>query len=162
MGRPPWSQAGTQGGGQTIAVNDRPELDQVEVRQTSTLGSDSTATTEIYAPEGSVYRILAMRILAPAPSGAGSGDHYIKLNTLGEVGVLFGSIGYDTDLWFTNSQWQNTMDEDYPNGAGETLEALQSLTATDDSPVSIVYRNRTDVDQTQTREVDLVVEEVTY
>lgn len=161
-GRPPWSQAGTDKGGQTVAVNNRTEKTHLDVSQTGSVAAGADEIIEVYAPSGSNYRVVDLLLLVTADGNATAGSHSIFLRTAGSFNS--GGIGSNyTDKihWGKNSSISATNDLS-PANDGDFAEMCRSLWATDENPLQIEYSNDMDVAQDNKRRIELVVEEVTY
>jgi hypothetical protein len=161
-GGPPWSQRGTKGGGQTIAVNNRPKIVRKDLTQTTTLASGASETVELYAPSGSVYKIRALAITCDVPGTATDGTHYFQIRSLGNVAVLLGRSDYTSHLMWNNGHWFTANVRQEPNTEAAAIESIHGTMATADNPIRIEYWNNLDVDQTNERSIEFLIEEVSY
>lgn len=160
-GRPPWSQPGTDGGGQSIAVNDRPDLVADDYTQTGSMSASSIETTEVYPPTGSIYNVQAMYIKVPSIAAATGGNHHVRIQEGDKPYVLEGDSNYDTIIRWDFSQWMDagTQNPSDPVAQGNAVRALRSDSAI---PIKFVYYNGTDAAQDGDREYQLVLERRDY
>lgn len=161
MGRPQFSQAGTAGGGQHIAVNNRPEMVAITSENTASIAAGTNESVEIYAPTGSVYRAQAMQITVPSPGGS-SGSHSAIVYPMGHINVTAGGSGPASDLKFANMEWAIANDRQDPSDGASQSMIAQNLTATENAPLEILYKNNTDVSQDNSRDYYFVMEEQSY
>lgn len=161
-GRPEFSQPGTEGGGQTVAVQQRPEIGFQELSQSSTLASGTDELVEVYAPEGMVYnlRFLQFRVGENTGAGATSGNHLItpREDTLA---FLRGKSSHDQSLEFSRNQWTSANSEKQPTGAA-AVQAIQVARATATEPIVLRYKNGTDAEQPNSRDWTIQYDEVSY
>lgn len=161
LGRPDFSSPGTGGGGQTIAVNQRPDIVDVEIERTDTLDPDESETVEIYAPEGSVYNVLGLFLEAPSVSGS-DGTHQIVVNSITGRDMLQGESSSGYAVRWKAGHWHTaTEDKQPPDGSSQT-QVVGRLRATHKTPVEVQYVNNHDDPQTSPRSYELSVEEVSY
>lgn len=161
MGRPEFSTPGTQGGGQSVSVMDRPEISMLESYNSTSLASGNKEMVEFFAPSGSVYEAVAMRLVCRPNGAATAGDHYFRVWTLGDVQITYGANGYSGQLLFNDGTWRSSSGNQPTTEAG-LIAGVQSLRATENTPMRIEYENATDAAQTETREIQIVVEERSY
>lgn len=161
-GRPDFSTPGTMGSGQTIAVSNRPELRTVDATQTGTLASGETEVTEVYAPTGSIYDSFNIFVRVDNPSSAASGNHYVYVETSGNVRSLFGKSDYATWVRFQHSAWMDANLEVWPTDEAAAMLAVGALKASENQPVRFSYNNQTDVEQPNDRIYKIAVEEQQY
>lgn len=158
MGRPEFSQPGTKGSGESVAVQDRPNIKTIEVNNSETLTSGSSENTRVYAPENAVYRVIAMGYKAPAPPNASSGSHYMYLVS-GETALITRGVQNSTDtLQYTRNYWKQSSTAD-PTTEIAQSNAVQASVADANNGLRFTYSNQSDVDQTETRTIKLVIEE---
>lgn len=166
MGRPQFAQAGTDGGGQTVAVTNRPEIEEIHAGVDDPIAGNGTVeVTEIYAPTGSVYNVLNAQIRARNPDAATEGTHRFIIESISNAfGVTQCRASYTDTLWF---RWNNWMRPDsplalYPDpDRVSPMDAIQVLKATENAPIRIQYENNTDAENDDNVQMFLV-EEVTY
>lgn len=165
-GRPDFSTPGTAGSGQSLAVQQRPQVESETISRGTTVAAGSDDVVEIYAPVGSVYNFLQIDLRVGAVSGASSGLHFFDVaagNTDAlPVSELFGRSDYTGDLEFRRMNWKDANDKAVPANEAATRSGVRNLRATENSPVTVTYSNDTDGDQTATRQITYVVEEVSY
>lgn len=160
-GRPDFSQPGTVGSGQTVAVTERPEIVTVDASQTGSVSAGVTETTEVYAPIGAVYRVVGAKMRVPSDATATTGDHRIFLAS-GGVESVEGVSAYSSEVFWNHYEWQTADIRARPSNETSKLTALQSLKATENTPMKVKYHNNTDAAQDNDRSYTFVVEEVSY
>ena len=161
-GRPDFSQAGTQGGGQTVAITERPEIQILDLDQTGDVSSGQLETIEVFAPTGSVYTVQQMFLKAPAISGATGTAHIMYIGNTPKLNATRGDANPTSELMFRNGHWDKAdVDKQPPDPAAVTL-SLQTVTATENRPLKITYYNLTDNTQTSKRTIRLTVKEASY
>jgi len=138
-------------------VRTRPYIsfDFINYSVTPTLAPGASEEIEIYAPPGYIYEVENVYLRAYAPPGATSGQHFIRLQTLGAIHVVKGTSNYDRLVEFIYSHWLSAGVQAWP--PDDQLLAIQSCVADVNRPIKFVYDNQTDADQTNTRVVQLVV-----
>lgn len=161
-GRPPWSQSGTQGGGQTVAVNERPEVKVQEFDQTTDLAAGASETVEVYPPKGAIWTMNGMRLRAKGIGAATTGNHRFVLRhtTSPPITATYGEASYNNEVMFGNSNWTKASASD-PSDAKAQAEAVKAIRATENHPFIFEYQNDTDATQTKKRVYQLSVDEVT-
>lgn len=165
-GRPDFSQEGTQGGGQHIATQNRPNLHLKDFTQTGNVAAGNTERVEIYAPTGSIYQFGGMRLKHVLEGTEASGKHSFRIYSMddasGGLSVLLGESGYTTDLGYYWSDWQKADSRTLPSNVQALQKAVQSLMASDAQPVAIEYTNDTDVTQTKDRQIRFTIQEESF
>lgn len=162
MGRPQFSQSGTQGGGQTVAVSNRPEIENVNATTTGSLASGSVDQAEIYAPTGSVYFPVALFVRCATDATATSGYHTYILRTSGNVKVGRGRSNYNTDINYQHQSWLAADKTAYPSDGAAQAMIPERMVATENQPIKIGYYNDTDVAQDNDRQRQFTMKEVMY
>lgn len=160
-GRPDFSAAGSQGSGQVIATNSRPEVQDVMATTTGSVAAGNTEITEVYAPTGSVYNFLSAYFFVSPDATATTGTHQIKARPLDRFLSLQGRSTFDTAIQF-KSGWQSANDLQRPSTDAAAVHALSNLRATENAALSMRYINNTDAAQDNDRNMIFVVEEVSY
>ena len=161
-GRPDFSQAGSQGSGQVVATTDRPELVSISQVETSDLPAGTTETVDIFAPSGSIYRPLNVDLSVASPSGSSNGIHQLTLNSLDAVTATFAESNHGDDLRLTTGKWRKATSKKEPTTESAIRASIESLVATENSPIKILYLNDTDVVQAKDRSYEFVMQEDTY
>lgn len=162
MPRPEFSQPGTKGGGDTVAVNNRPEIVFEDLTQTSSLASGASETIQLFAPTGSVYTINQMRIHVDADADWTTGSHKYVLDSAGEVFTALGESTYTNTLRFERGWWQNADKTIQPNDRSAMVQQMQSLKATENAPIQFRYHNDADAAQDNQRLIEVSVLEESY
>lgn len=161
-GRPDFSQSGSAGSGQTVAVNHRPTRTVVNQDNTTSLAAGGKEQTEIYAAAGTVWQCMALRLVVSPDSTATSGTHHFRVKIPPKVGILYGEANYNSDLVYHYQEWQKADVLTVPsNGAGQAMGPERML-ATETDPITVVYENQTDAAQDNTREIRMAFKEESY
>jgi len=162
-GRPDFSAAGSQGSGQTVAINQRPELQLVDATQTGSVASGATEYIRIYAPSGSIYQsVVAFAVDINRPGGT-SGYHRLDGRSL-EISEGQGwraSADRSDSLSYQYSAWGGTKSQ-IPADDNVMYRAIRDLMATENEPILLQYKNRTDTEQTSDRKIRFGLKEVSY
>lgn len=161
MGRPQFAQSGTQGSGQTVAVNNRPEIESITQNQSGDLAAGGGEITEIYAPTGAVYQVTNAFLRGKAIGSATSGRHEIIVKSAGSNVMVGGSV-YNSVVEWDQGYWSTADERQYPPNEVVALQLMHNLRATENRPLGIVYKNNTDATQTQERSVSFDVIEESY
>jgi len=131
------------------------------MKQTGTVSTGSYETISVQPPKGKIYKILGIFIEIPAVSGVGatSGNHdmyiYRGFINVKEDGVYAYNILYSDKIFSWGGERKSF---NSPDTHIAFLEQLSRIYGTYDYPIKWMYRNRTDADQTQTRDVKFFVE----
>lgn len=161
-GRPDFSQAGSSGSGQTVAVTERPELVSQNADQTTSVAAGSREYTEVYAPAGSIFNINQVKVIVEPDATALSGNHTVGVRPINKSTALHGNAPYSSGLEFTNRYWRRAATDSLPPSAAAQGAAINSLRATETRPLTFVYTNNTDAAQDNARQYQIIAEEVTY
>lgn len=161
-GRPDFSQAGTAGGGQTVAVTNRPEVEKLSASNTGSLAAGTKETVEFYAPTGSLYRVKNVDILAIAYANATSGTHRFTINTVGTMTATYGESTYSNPVRAATGIWREANNDQAPTTESAVQGSLGSLVGTENVPIKVIYQNDTDAARDRERRYDLIVLEESY
>lgn len=166
-GRPDFSTPGTRGSGDTVAVSERPEIDQLDLTQTTTVNAGATETIELYAPTGSIYEPIDLRIMVPPVEDsdgntATGGGHIMRVRANPDFSSLYGRSSYDTALRFQYGSWFTADQSKYPASDAIAREQMNAQIATENSPLRFEYFNDSDAAQAQNRAILLTVKEMSY
>lgn len=161
-GRPDFSQSGTAGGGQTVAVTERPEIIDNDVTKTANVAAGDVERVEFYAPTGAVWEAQNLYLDAPSDGDAASGDHRFTVQSASGFTVTRGVSNYTEAVRFSLSHWKAASNSSSPSSDEAQLLAVQGLIATENKPIAVRYVNKMDVAQEKTREYRLPVKEVSY
>ncbi|WP_430639196.1 hypothetical protein [Haloferax volcanii] len=168
-GRPPWSTPGTRDGNERVAseITTFKQLDtkRKTYNQTGDVAIGEEESVQIYAPSGAIWRVVGVSVhIYPPENSSGtaatSGDHTLYFRNLGGEwyeAALEGKSHYDSPLRLANGNWYNADKKQKPNDGGAQLAQMRSFRLTSDDPLTVSYRNDTDVTQTQTRNIALAV-----
>jgi len=140
-----------------LSVQRTESVTQIQASQTSTISPGDTQQTVITAPSGTVLEVLTLRVVITGPGGASTGDHGI---------IIFGPNSRNIFLQATANGSNNVRvnhgfirqadDKQRPSTEIAQQNQIRSLLADDTNGIIISYGNRTDVDQTNTRNIDIV------
>jgi|GEM_PF-3255394 len=161
-GRPDFSQAGSQGSGQTLAVSNRPELQVIEASKTTTVNSDGSERVEIYAPTGSIYSVVECWIKIVSPSGASTGSHFLNIRGAGAISSISGQSSHDININFLAGEFKSANESEIPTEPVNQHRQMTGLKATENRPIQINYINNTDAAHSSERIIKFVVEEDSY
>jgi len=125
---------------------------------TTTVLAGEREGVDILAPTGYIYKVFNGKLFVEPPAGATSGQHEFYLSLAGMMRTIYGVSNYGTRLFFDSSCWLEADCKSYP--VYNTVGAIQSSIADEDTPLTVFYSNRTDVDQTNTRNIRFVFEKV--
>jgi len=124
-------------------------------------GNDNTQTLRPLA--GKIYKIIYFYYYAPDPVGSAAGTHDIRIQydltgTKRNVALCKATTGNIVAIG-TNSSWTGDSSE-VPSTATEQHTMLyHDLWASYDFPLYFLYENDTDVNQTGTRVLEILVKE---
>lgn len=161
-GRPDFSQAGSEGSGQHVATVDRPELQSLNEDRITSIASGAAEHVEVYAPAGATYTVNNLALRCAAEGTAVSGTHGFIVYPDVELNSLVGKSLYSSESRFDYGFWVVADDLQRPKTEAGQIEMMQSLTATENSPINIRYNNDTDVAVDNTRKIRLLVKERSY
>lgn len=161
-GRPDFSQPGTKGASETVAVQERPEIKDITAHGSGDIASGDTEVQEVYAPTGKVYDLVAWDFHVDGIGSATSGNHLCILRTVGDIAQLRGNSNYDTRVRWFAGYWKTANVDKEPPDHATAKTTVQAVQATENAPIKVEYRNQTDATQTDTRNIYLVVEETGY
>lgn len=161
-GRPDFSQPGSRGSGQTVAMQSRPELEQLQIDPTTTIPAGETIRTEIYAPTGATYSVESLYAHAQSIGSATTGNHVLWFEGMGALGIIKGQSQYNSPVYWVYSGWRTADIEQAPSDPAAQIHAVQSLKATENTSFAIKYGNNTDAEQTNPPGYTLIIEEVSY
>jgi len=163
-GRPDFSQPGSQGSGQTVAVSNRPELVYEDIKKNTQVASGDIERVELYSPTGTVWDVQNMRLHVTAPNnGETSGKNGLRVFSIsGSIGVVMGESTYNKDVDWKFGKWVSADNLQRPQSEEAQVAQKQLAQATEKSPLIFQYDNQTDVSNSETRQYRVVVEENSY
>lgn len=161
-GRPDFTTPGSGGSGQTVATTSRPEVTHISQSNTASVAAGTSETVEIYAPVGSIYRVLSMDLSVAADATATTGDHQFKVQDSHPISVLLGRSSGTTALIWRYGTWRSADLDKRPTDAVVALEQLFRMTATENAPIRVQYTNNTDAAQDNTRRTKMTMQEDSY
>ena len=138
---------------------------QASYNQVLNVAAGADITIAVTPSAGELWRVKSLYIDLVAPAGAGSGSHYIAVRPYFNANgteILRMTSNYNVAL----TLWRNliqTATTPLPANAAEQMRAVQELVMTADAPLTIYYKNDSDVAQVGTiairlaREVEYIV-----
>lgn len=161
-GRPEFSQPGTKGGGETVAVQNRPKVKLEDLSQTDEVAAGTTDDVILHAPAGSVYNVRNLQLSVGDNTDATSGEHYFTVRPMDTMYAINGTSSYSTPIKFDYGGWATASINERPSSAGAQHAAMENLVVTENTGIMVRYYNGADAPQTSTRSIQLIVEEVSY
>lgn len=158
-GRPDFSQPGSSGSGQTVAVNARPELVHIDLTQTGSVASGGSESVDVFAPSGSMYTLDHMRVLVRADATATTGSHDVSVTPLNKLRALYGASTYNVDLAFGEGNWNSADSGQRPSGAEAQQRQMHHISGDENNPIRFVYDNESDAAQDNDREYEILARE---
>lgn len=158
----PWAYDPILEANKVISLGDR-KLVVVSVKKENTLADKDDSSYPDYnnsdiipiePPAGKIWEIKHFSFNVPKPPNAILGDHqiFIRYGTDASIAtVLSAKATYLGGLEISSGVITNANDTQVPNDILAQKLAMQNLYATYANPIYIKYQNRTDVQQTQTR-----------
>lgn len=169
MGRPQFTKGIGGGNGETFPQEpdgeiqtsqtvDRSEsVEFIVADQDTNLAAGESETILVKPPHGYVYDLIAWRFSTNTPENSTEGTHEIELRSeTATVRVMKGVSSHDNHLVYRNGGWSFTSSES-PSTEAATIQMLRGLRADANNGFSFVYRNDTDVEQTNGRSIRLWV-----
>jgi len=141
----------------TISAQRAESVTPISANQTSTVSSGGSAQTTVTAPTGTVLEILGLQIIIDPPPGASTGDHifFIRGPNL-EVRYLACRSGFSTAIEIKDNRIFTADQTQEPSTEGGQRGQIRSIRCDDTNGVVFKYTNRTDVDQTNDREIRIL------
>jgi len=116
--------------------------------------------TNIYAPEGFVYKCKGLYLTAPNPLDSTAGKHYFKISSMGACDILYLSSNYSDDLIYNYSQVKMATESYYPEDKAAQASVIEHLVADSNNAIQIKYYNNTNASQGRERVMKLLLEKV--
>lgn len=143
------------------------QLKKIVLTDDTTVIATATNNQVLQPIEGRIYEVVWMRISIPIPAGGAAGNHYLKIlnfeandnQTL--IAKLKANFGATITAGYGGSFFADS--EEIPGGTGEQFALMTGglIRASNSLPVWFYYGNDTDVSQTGTRTIELLVKEFT-
>jgi len=147
----------------TANVDVRGAEDVVTVNaDTSTTVPDDTLTNDIIRPpDGFIYELLNFRVQIPPPTGATTGFHDASLFPESEfILALFGQSNNTTPIEIFSNTIETANRDQTPSTEAAQTQTIRGLRASPSTGFKIRYQNRTDVDQTNQRQIRLLLRRI--
>jgi hypothetical protein len=147
-----------------IAFNPHFKLKVIDLTDDTTVGPAGSNTQTLTPPAGKIYSIKYIYYNAPDPAGSGAGTHELAIErilvTSERRNALVKATTGNTINIGTNSLWAGDSAE-YPSNANQQHDLMYrgDLICSNDYPIKFVYNNDTDVNQTGTRVLEILVKE---
>lgn len=121
-----------------------------------TVNSFASHTETFTPPRGKKWKVIAMRLKKGFPTGGTSGTHRFDVKQ-GGVAMVAGESVFGTEVdWHTN-QWDDADSSQDPTTNEAALMALHAIYTDTDNPLSVVYANSTDAQNTKFGEISFTV-----
>jgi len=130
----------------------------------SVASGGGTDTVTLQPDEGYIYKVRSIFIDIPDPAGSGANNHVLSCLLGGETASTYkhffiaSDFGNDITVYGMNG-FIGTSES--PSGASEQHSIIyHDLICSNSYPLDLLYKNNTDVNQTGTRTVKFLVEEI--
>ena len=134
------------------------KIELVDLTSTGTIAPAGTDAITLQPPEGYAYQILDMNLRASLPAGGSSGTHEFKGRITGNYHDEFWVIAAFNSVVYIAPYDFNGPDTERPTAIGQQFPTIhETMYCTNDNPLVITYTNDTDVDQTGSRTVIVIV-----
>ena len=145
----------------SITTNELLGIKKFDLTELDTVNAAAYKDIDLQPPEGTIYKIIDLRVHIPDGIGSSSGTHWL-------AGYHFGAVDYRDKLFNILSNFGNTIevttngfggDSESPSTQPEQLHFMFDgcLWANYDNPFLFRYSNALDVNQTGTRKLVLLV-----
>jgi len=127
---------------------------------TSVDASGGTNTQSLTPPIGQIYKVVDLLITINTPGGTSTGSHKLQCNHLDATYFIFSlTAAHDAAMQAYGGQFIAGSNET-PSSINQQFVLMHEgvIVASNASPVDFVYTNSTDVAQTTTRTLKLIVE----
>jgi hypothetical protein len=146
-----------------IQTTNKSKLKLIDLSDNTSVASSGGTDTQTLQPNsGYIYKIVNMLVVIPAIAAA-SGAHTLSFksqNTTSGYNIikLSGTDGAVMRIYQGNFY----ADSESPSGASEQFLLIHGglLMASNDEPIDIIYKNSSDTNQTGTRTLEILVEEI--
>jgi len=167
-GRPEFSNPGMKGGNDRlsseITTARQKSAKRKEYNQTTELPSGEKEQVEIYAPAGTIWYVRSVSFQANAPPGATMDDHrlfFLNPGGMWHEAANEGKASYNEPIRFSNNSYRNADISQEPSDTAAQVEISSNFVIDENRPLTVDYTNRTDVAQTEARNIALAVVEET-
>ncbi|MBC9985155.1 hypothetical protein E4P24_02050 [Haloferax sp. AS1] len=138
--------------------NSSRDIKYLQLSQTADLEAGELQTTVLNAPEGKIWKLIALYLKADSPAGSNSGKHAFFVQPDGlYIPVLEGKSEHMDPVEFKGNEWSKTSTYQIPQD--DETNVLNALRTDSSQGIRIQYSNATDVSQTNTRTINAIVEE---
>lgn len=139
------------------------KLKLIDLSDNTTVTAAGTNTQQLQAPAGKVYQVVNIYYNAAAPIGAAAGTHKIEAGHNGITraqNLLICEGAFNTVIRISEAGFAGSTQE-VPSAAADqyALSVRGNIYASYSIPVDFVYTNSSDVSQTGTRTLEIVVKE---
>ena len=134
----------------------------IDLSDDTTIAPAGTNTQQLQPPVGQCYKLLHTEVNIPDPSGSTTGDHELRCfqNGQGESTSAYWRALSNTGNTINTNTMGWGVDSESPANARDMFMVLGNLIecwATYDNPLDYKYTNDTDVNQTGTRTIKILV-----
>lgn len=132
----------------------------VDLSATATIAPAGTETNDLKPDVGFIYIVRYVYVRIPDPVGSGAGDHTIELTNTGFGTAQAKAVAaFGNTIWIRYDALEGSSSE-LPSGVTQQQGILQNLIASNSLPIEFKYTNGTDVNQTGTRAINVLVEKI--
>lgn len=140
---------------------DNSKLELIDLSDDATVvATTGTDLQTLTPPVGFIYRVRAMYYNSVDPAGSSSGDQRLTFTWAGLTGLVayvYGTFG--NDIKITNGFYLNGTTE-VPGAAADQKAVITGLIVSNSLPLELEYLNKTDVNKTGTRSLEILVEKI--
>lgn len=158
MAGPPWAQRGTRGSGESIAVQNRPEIDIVDKTRSTEIGAGGgTETVSVYAPEGAIYSPIQVFAYIPAdPDATGGADNQLKYRYGLSNSLLVATSNPTSDLLIGYGKVEKADSSQTPPEPELQNRVLMNARATPEEPINFSFINGANAPHNEERQYKFV------
>ena len=151
----------------TEMLANRSKLKVVDLTSTVTVGHGATGSYAVKPDVGCLWKVKNLYVCIPDPSGSSSGAHALNIGpknsvdtvSSGQNYLMYASSNFGTAIMMGYNQITEATTKK-PSASSDQMTIIETMIASHDHPLNIVYNNNTDVDQAADIEIVLWVEEI--
>jgi len=144
-----------------LKTSNKSTFELLDLTETDTVNAGATKTVTVTADEGEIWIVRDIRMSIPDPAGSSSGNHLFYLrrsDTDVEMGYLYAAFGNNINI---NDGALAGAGGEEPTGSENQRELIRNnIYITSTLPFQFHYYNNTDVNQTGTRLLKVLIEKV--
>jgi len=144
-----------------ITHNDYFKIKKIDLSSSATVGHPASETQTLQPAAGKIYQVIEIYANLPDPAGSSAGTHYIHGKYQNITGsMIYISSGFGNDITIDQNGFTGSGTE-RPSGNSEQFLVPRGgmIICSNSQPFDFVYTNSTDVDQTGTRTLEILVKE---